>query len=1840
MLESTASKVRTFLFELTEGTSNYRSLHSLTEQVEHQYHGRFVVELLQNAHDALSPVSDGEKSQGRIEIAFKNEGLFGALYVANDGHPFSESNFAHISQLGQSDKDPQESIGNKGIGFRSVLEISSAPEVFSRASNASSRFDGFCFGFSPDVIHNLAEPILALFDGVPTPPTELSVSILRDWHDSLSKRFRSRVSKTAVAQGISPHDWLRKQLSFLSPYLLPLPLGDPFAATAIADFERCGFATIIRLPLKSSAAATLVCSKIDELNGNALLFLDRAASLALDSGRNRRDLTREISTASEAPNRGTIVSIREGLYDTKREYSLWSKTVVIAEAPSSVQAAVKQLPGKWPELSEARVSIAVRVGAEPEQGTLSVVLPTLVETGCAAHVSGAFFAEMSRTDIEFGSADETVSSNDAEYNRFLLLEAARLAVSVIADQLTGGAAADAQAVIDLLAPFGSDQKAIERWKGLTIRAASEIGVAIEDATWFLSDEGWGALSDISLLPDLDNAIVFTNEMLRKHAAFSPYARVLDSRCEQIEALSQANEIPAWPAPDDLADTVESIADELHANSAIDWNAFWHDADAMFDGDFKPLVGKRVLLGNDGQLHSGGSSKETVFFVPVRGGGDDENFDNSSEIKDIPSTLRPFVAFLDESISILEEKNGRLQQTRVRKLLFDAKLVSQFRRDDIVSDVLIARTPKLPIPVDGDESLLCRDILQWALRLMIHLVGRGSADPGVKLLQKIASPCQGGWYPLGEVAFGPGWAGTNGDITLDYLSRVKTTEAQTALERLLLPPSHESWEHNGDRDTALLRVAGVFDGLKLTLVDQKEWPSRFHATKQNFFLPEPAPLGTPPEFWRNYRASVQKNARPIYNSGTYEVTRIYVCPGFADYADFDDATRLAFMRVFMASVSRWPDDWETIEVKRVVGYSETLAFLSPFASRLRGLSWLGFEDNGTVSWSRASERWHVPASELTRGRHWQFTHLRPLPSELANRLDTDSRLKSIMHRLGTPLFDPETKSASTALLDALADAVRRGDVPNWDVFLGQVRSAWRGFEPTANSPFLKSLLVQRAGSRVDNVVPTKDEPVCLPDSRKSFAALKHFQVPVIAIEPEDAKRLADRFSIAFPGAVIRASELRAEPLVNGEPWVAEAVHLLRDDPSFNWLGPVLLTISAFHGAQSQGTTSRTFRRQLDTLRQARLVLVEQIQSGLFREDKSFTPSLNVPALWLATSHALLVARTALGDIGSISESLSDLLEREDLEVPIRLMLGTAGSQPDSADILRALDQLKLTEPHYLEVREHWRGDVGHTIEMLIPLLTVLSPAANIGHLVECDSDQAVIDFLDGLADARFNGETVLKMAHDSADVFEFGRNAHIRWGGDVQLVQWNAALSLRDQPPLVNRDAASEFNTHLASALPTLRSLLASLPPSLRSGSTFRALLDAIENLSCPEHFANEYWEVTFAHTAKIVAELFENLSAPDVLLAAIREASSVADLRALLNSAGINLELDPLQTARDNREKLRIALARLQQIGLAWAVNNGDATAGNWETRATQYTENLAPHIEATAFTSSWSEQDLIGLFKTLPTDNSSKVFWLSVAESSSLDDLVVRLGLSPEALATAKTRLGALREEATRKKRIVQVCGGDFDGAEENFPSLWQHIRAGLPEVVLQQLKPVDLTNLSSLLDVAARKKRKRTEQKPTSKTKRQYSSKTLDELIGLTGEIHAFRMLQQQYGSSVVSASNWVSENSLYVYPDNKVSDGIGCDFLLELEDRLCHIEVKSSSGDDEGFFLGSSEINLALRLAGTSRRRRKEAFLILHVSNALSLTPSFQLLPNPYERQYASLFVIDEANARVRYELDRSQ
>jgi hypothetical protein len=99
-------------------------------QVAHDYRGRLVYELLQNADDAME--SHGGHDD-RILFRITDE----ALWVANTGRPFMEEDVRGLCGLGASSKanapvgGRRASIGHKGLGFKSVLEITEAPVALS-----------------------------------------------------------------------------------------------------------------------------------------------------------------------------------------------------------------------------------------------------------------------------------------------------------------------------------------------------------------------------------------------------------------------------------------------------------------------------------------------------------------------------------------------------------------------------------------------------------------------------------------------------------------------------------------------------------------------------------------------------------------------------------------------------------------------------------------------------------------------------------------------------------------------------------------------------------------------------------------------------------------------------------------------------------------------------------------------------------------------------------------------------------------------------------------------------------------------------------------------------------------------------------------------------------------------------------------------------------------------------------------------------------------------------------------------------------------------------------------------------------------------------------------------------------------------------------------------------------------------------------------------------------------------------------------------------------------------------------------------------------------------------
>ena len=113
--------------------------HLVDEHANHEHdtaHGgyahRQLFELVQNSADALSHAGAGQSILIRLTERF--------LYCADDGKPIDTPGVKGLMFAHMSSKRGTSEIGRFGLGFKSVLGVSDAPEFFSRSG--SFRFDG------------------------------------------------------------------------------------------------------------------------------------------------------------------------------------------------------------------------------------------------------------------------------------------------------------------------------------------------------------------------------------------------------------------------------------------------------------------------------------------------------------------------------------------------------------------------------------------------------------------------------------------------------------------------------------------------------------------------------------------------------------------------------------------------------------------------------------------------------------------------------------------------------------------------------------------------------------------------------------------------------------------------------------------------------------------------------------------------------------------------------------------------------------------------------------------------------------------------------------------------------------------------------------------------------------------------------------------------------------------------------------------------------------------------------------------------------------------------------------------------------------------------------------------------------------------------------------------------------------------------------------------------------------------------------------------------------------------------------------------------------------------
>ena len=551
----------------------------------------------------------------------------------------------------------------------------------------------------------------------------------------------------------------------------------------------------------------------------------------------------------------------------------------------------------------------------------------------------------------------------------------------------------------------------------------------------------------------------------------------------------------------------------------------------------------------------------MFFQPVRGADDAADL-----VGDVPGTLRPRVAFLHTDVRTQEGPQRR--NTAVQKFL-DGRFARGFRREDILRHVVVPALPPLPVPYGSPEADGCSEILAWTLRLL----GDDESDALLPWIGRLPVATQGGWRTMSTAVFGPGWADRNGDRVRVLADELPDEAAGRLHHTALLAPDDSRWGIIVEDRSELFARAGVFDGLRLQPFRKK---TTFEMSQDSHDLPDQPPAGTPGMARDQWRDAVRDEATPPYVGWfDYELSGVQLLPALHHLRKLSATGRKALSDLLLVSLPQWDDGWESITITKVSGHDWRTRVTSPLKYWLTTLPWLA--DGPDVK--SLGRRWLVPESLLPDQRE-SYAHLDPLSLVLARRLNADPHLQRALAALGLNIYPTEEERTGSELLDALAAAWSGNRVPagRFDVFLGQVRHAWRHLDPDMGLP--RTFLV-RSGPRKFSVREGSElADAFLPDDRDRASSLQEHAKPIVEMLPAEARRKADALLAATP--VNRASMLEERFLVDGDGWneSTDGVPSLDETPYAAWLPVTLLAVLAYGGANPTGATTTTWRNAAD------------------------------------------------------------------------------------------------------------------------------------------------------------------------------------------------------------------------------------------------------------------------------------------------------------------------------------------------------------------------------------------------------------------------------------------------------------------------------------------------------------------------------------------------------------------------------------------------------------------------------------------------------------------------------------
>lgn len=1773
----------------------YAQNKSVAEHTAADYHGRFLIELVQNAND----VHERGRHDGKIEVLLvDDEGEFGTLYVANFGKPFEHDNVVALSRIGMSSKPPGESIGNKGLGFRSVSHVCDAPEIYSQAPEAigAARFNGYCFTFArpEDLKSRIDHPIILAF-----------------------------------AQ------------SDLPMFFLPIALSTQ--PDIIADYAARGFSSVIRLPLRDADSLQTARDEVAALDDDSaplLLFLDRLETLDAKV----RSRAGEVSSAftlerheepiKSAPVAASVVTLNGAHWLLVRDQA--PEALMQQAVDDGVKA--KQLHSSWKDWSGVgEVGLAVPLEHEISSPRLYTFLP--MGEGATAplqgHLHGSFFPASNRKALDAGVA----------LNRLLLTQAVTLAAATVhwLAHLDAGrshavltAIARAKASVDLLVwtnPSSlSAAKSLGERLDLAALSAAEIarlgGHAFESTPVIpcavtlggLPSIGWRRPKEVRAT--FDTSPTFDLSAIAKHgAAISPPIAPLlpELRPERIGRLTPflrqhaPDAFRERLAPIECARIAEKIAANLRAGkrpATGQWTAFYRDLPSFMREGPGMLAGLPVILCDDGTVRAGRSDVQTdgalapvrrrrrkgeqiepsLFFPPAtRPSG--ENAEIPLEQLRVPAPLAAHFAFAANTLPWHSE-------LRAAREFLERGLVSAYDGETVLTRI----SQVVNAGASVEESLAG---LRWAFAIWRR--ARATRSIKVDSTYRLLVPTADGMIHATEAVFSETWPEERLGRRLSALFSAAPPDVADFVsyrKRLLAPTSHRAFKGQASLWAEFLLGLGVGAGLRALPLPTMPLTRSYEVTSFDFARK----LGLSDaaiEDWKRDVSTFNKESLSHAYSTNYKfASTLWHLPGQSDHERFSADCREIYAGLVIEWLAGAGRELLRGELRHEHYSSDQYEWSTPAGAFIRSSAWLPADDpspEGPVRrFYRPSDVW------VSSNERFPF-YLRQVAvtiGRIIERRQPDALKNLRKYGQLRVLNDPATAIEQARFLAAqyAAGTVR----PHYEQQLANLyNTTWKVIadkhaadpQATAKAANDMPILVRRRADLAVTIPAKPTAPVYVRDSDDDLAPSLVASIDglLLDIKGSDRARVGAAAEALFGKKISRLSAMRYEVKIDDVALdnIEVSETAITQCP---WLR--LMLAVAMEGLRGTDAGQLPSDRGLVLERLSNIALVAAEDVSFEINDQRISAPGDRPAYVFRRSGRPTLVVTRVGNPltwNGLQLCLPAICEAIDLS-PVangmRLLaheLAAAGEDInelglDEGVIVRLGRTLQL-EDGAVDAVQHL---VGERVDLPMPWIrAAIHYGSGQDALSNCDRLEAehgadparlLAELMPLITAAATDADALLKACRQAQSAAQFRELL------DFDFARFNESLAATGSEPLIYPavHASQLLNyivEHETAILEALRNAAAPALAGFAPAPDYAQRRDGLRSMKPEPTWLTLYHFVPEAMLEDHVARWLESAGAPTIG-ANPYKLPELADVRSL-NLPAIS----------------RFASAATPVVR-AWWKGPASSIPDYWREAKT-----AEQHIRA--------KLDAAGAVDFKPMDEGALITWcikLGIWPDGMDPTLDVdTLGIGSDAVDAAAKEALREAEERAAKARSVRVNDRDVDPEHAN----WTEISAEIAARLSKRVKSARLTTPTELEQLA-----KRTNKAPSNRTPRDAppgpdrTPQAKKDMIGRLGELVVYHWLKDRFRNQDIDKA-WVSRFGA-LHKGKAWSDDLGYDFELTHDRRTWLIEVKSSQGDRCQFEMGESEVRAAREAA---RPRSGQRYVVIYVANpATSSATRIDVLPNP--------------------------